>query len=58
MLMRDLTWTDARELAKENPVVIVPLGSFEQHGPHLSMWTDICLADEIARRWARRPAHW
>lgn len=49
MLMRDLTWTDARELAKENPVVIVPLGSFEQHGPHLSMWTDICLADEIAR---------
>ncbi|MCL4532363.1 MAG: creatininase family protein [Actinobacteria bacterium] len=47
--MRNLTWTDARETAKENPVVIVPLGSFEQHGPHLYMWTDICLADEIAR---------
>ena len=49
MLMRNLTWTDARELAKQDPVVIVPLGSFEQHGPHLSLWTDICLADEIAR---------
>ncbi len=54
MLMQNLTWTDARELAKENPVVIVPLGSFEQHGPHLSMWTDICLADEIARRVAEK----
>jgi len=49
MLMSNLTWTDAREWAKRDPAVILPLGSFEQHGPHLSLWTDICLADEIAR---------
>ncbi len=48
MLLQDLTWTDAKELAKKEPVVIVPLGSIEQHGPHLPLWTDICLANEIA----------
>lgn len=48
MLLQNLTWTDARELAKQDPVVIVPLGSTEQHGPALPVWVDICLANEIA----------
>lgn len=48
MLLQNLTWTDAKELAKQNPVVIVPLGATEQHGPHLPLWVDICLANEIA----------
>jgi creatinine amidohydrolase len=49
MLLEDLTWEDAREWAKKNPVVIVPLGSTEQHGPHLPLKVDIASADYIAR---------
>ncbi|KJR48070.1 Creatinine amidohydrolase [Desulfosporosinus sp. I2] len=48
MLLQNLTWTDAKEQAKKNPVVIVPLGATEQHGPLLPLWVDICLANEIA----------
>lgn len=48
MLLRNLTWTDVREELKKDPVVIVPLGAIEQHGPHLPLWTDICLAERIA----------
>lgn len=49
MLLQNMTWTDVKEELKKDPVVIVPLGAIEQHGPHLPLWTDICLADEIAR---------
>jgi creatinine amidohydrolase len=48
MLLREMTWMDVREVVKSDPVVIVPLGSIEQHGPHLPVWTDICLAENIA----------
>jgi creatinine amidohydrolase len=48
MLLNQMTWTDVKEIVKKNPVAIVPLGSTEQHGPHLPLWTDICLADKIA----------
>ncbi len=49
MLLENLTWEEARDLAKEDPVVIVPLGSTEQHGPHLPLKVDIASADYIAR---------
>lgn len=49
MLLENLTWEEARDLAKEDPVVIVPLGSIEQHGPHLPLKVDIASADHIAR---------
>ena len=35
-----LTWTDVRELPKEQGVVILPVGAVEQHGPHLPLVTD------------------
>lgn len=44
-----LTWPD---LAARRPVVVVPIGSCEQHGPHLPLDTDtviaIALADGLA----------
>ncbi|PKM82022.1 MAG: hypothetical protein CVU89_06695 [Firmicutes bacterium HGW-Firmicutes-14] len=49
MLLEDLTWVEARELVKKDPVVIVPTGSTEQHGPHLPLKVDIASADYIAR---------
>jgi creatinine amidohydrolase len=45
------TWP---ELAAVRPVLAVPLGSCEQHGPHLPLDTDttiaVALASELARR--------
>jgi len=34
-------------------VVLIPLGSCEQHGPHLPFVTDATVAEEVARRTAR-----
>ena len=38
----------------DRPLVLVPLGSFEQHGPHLPLDTDTRIADAVARGVARR----
>src|ERR1700746_107206 len=34
------TWPERRELIKSQPVVILPIGSVEDHGPHLPIDTD------------------
>jgi len=39
-------------LAQRNAVVILPVGSTEQHGPHLPTQVDALLAGEVARRGA------
>ena len=41
-------------LAKRDAVVIVPVGSTEQHGPHLPVQVDALLAAEVTRRAARK----
>jgi creatinine amidohydrolase len=43
-------------LAASGTVVIVPVGSTEQHGPHLPTQVDSLLVGEIARRAARKAA--
>ena len=50
------------EIGAERPVVLVPLGSTEQHGPHLPIDTDtritVALCEGAAAAWtARRGAH-
>ncbi len=44
------TWTDVAE--RQPNILVVPLGSCEQHGPHLPLDTDTRIAAEVARRWA------
>jgi len=44
-----MTWTDVRDHLKTNDMVIIPLGSTEQHGPHLPLGTDYYLALETAK---------
>ncbi len=39
-----------RSLADVNAIVVVPVGSIEQHGPHLPVKVDALLATEVARR--------
>ena len=46
-LLADLTWPDA-ERAAADAVLAVPMGSTEQHGPHLPLSTDTDIAVAIA----------
>ena len=45
---------DLRALSAQRAVVIAPVASIEQHGPHLPVMTDTRLGHEIAVRAARK----
>lgn len=51
----DLTWTEVAGRAKTT-VLAVPVGSTEQHGPHLPLLTDTLIAVELAGRLANARA--
>ena len=48
--MADLTVVDIKEYLKHKDLVLVPIASTEQHGPHLPLWTDTITAMEVSRR--------
>lgn len=50
----DLTQPEIAAQLKANPLVILPAGSIEQHGPHLPAGTDILAANVIADAVAER----
>ena len=50
MRLGDLTWPEAAASSASPPIVLVPVGSTEQHGPHLPLGTDTLIAEEIAGR--------
>src|SRR6266849_10031828 len=50
----DLTQPEIAAQLKKNPLVILPAGSVEQHGPHLPTGTDIFAANTIAHAVAER----
>jgi creatinine amidohydrolase len=52
MRLADLTWPDA-ETRGASATCIVPVGSTEQHGPHLPLSTDTDIAVALAERLAR-----
>jgi mycofactocin precursor peptide peptidase len=55
-LLADLTWPEAARLGAEGALLAVPVGSTEQHGPHLPLSTDTDIAVALAGRLAaRRP---
>jgi len=49
MLLEDLSWPEVRRLKPAGKVVLLPLGSFEQHGPHLPLTTDTDIVTAVAR---------
>jgi creatinine amidohydrolase len=51
-----LTAEELRARAAADALVIVPVASLEQHGPHLATGVDIVLATAVAQRTARRIA--
>jgi len=46
----DLSYVDINEYLAEKDVVIVPMASTEQHGPHLPLYTDTITAVEVSAR--------
>ena len=48
--LAEATWTQL----SDRPMVLVPVGSTEQHGPHLPLETDTLIATAVARELA----HW
>jgi creatinine amidohydrolase len=53
LYLDQLTWPEVKkEIQNGRDTVIVPFGSTEQHGRHLSLGTDSVLGDEIGRRLA------
>lgn len=53
-LYQHYTWVEIKEVAKRNPVVVIPVGSVEDHGPHLPLDTDNFLIWSICEEAARR----
>jgi creatinine amidohydrolase len=48
--LAEIPWTEAEALRARAPIVLVPIGSTEAHGPHLPLGTDAILSDELALR--------
>ncbi len=50
------TWTspEVKNHVDKNGLAIIPLGSFEQHGPHAPLGTDTFISLEVSNRLARR----
>lgn len=45
----EFTWPEIREAVAENRVCVLPVGTVEQHGPHLPLVTDVLTATEMSR---------
>jgi creatinine amidohydrolase len=50
--LQKMTWRDARYALGLARLALIPTGSCEQHGPHMSLATDTEIADQFARRLA------
>jgi creatinine amidohydrolase/Fe(II)-dependent formamide hydrolase-like protein len=50
LVLQEMTWTDVKDYLSRDDMVIIPLGSTEQHGPHLPLGTDYYQAFEIVKR--------
>lgn len=56
LLLERMTWEEVRTALDLDALLVVPVGSIEQHGPHMPLGADALVAHELARRVAR-PRH-
>ena len=54
LVLTDMTWPEVKAYLEKNDMVIIPLGSTEQHGPHLPLGTDAYEALDISKRISAR----
>ena len=50
LLLQEMSWVDVKEYLKKSDMIIIPLGSIEQHGPHLPLGTDYYGALETSKK--------
>lgn len=50
----ELTWPEMRQAVARQPVILLPFGTVEDHGPHLPLNTDNVIVESICREVARR----
>jgi creatinine amidohydrolase len=50
----ELTWPEMREAIANQPVVLLPFGTIEDHGPHLPINTDNVIVEALCLEAARR----
>ena len=47
--LAEMNWMEFdKRIRDDNPIIFVPIGSTEQHGPHLPLSTDVILPGEVA----------
>ena len=56
MKLAELHWPEVKKLEREKIVVVVPVGSMEQHGPHLPFQVDTFVSSRIAEDLEKRMA--
>lgn len=54
LVLSRLSWPEVRDIRDQVEVVLLPIGSNEQHGPNLSLDFDITAATEFSRRASER----
>jgi creatinine amidohydrolase len=52
----EFTWPEIRDAVAQNRVAVLPVGTVEQHGPHLPLVTDVLTSTEMSRRAVERIA--
>jgi len=57
MYLGDKAWPDLESYFENESLALVPLGSTEQHGPHLPEATDALIGEAFAREAARRTGY-
>jgi creatinine amidohydrolase len=54
--LSNYAWPEVAELLEHDPIAVVPIGAFEQHGHHLPLKVDWFLCSQVAARAADRAA--
>ena len=48
--LADLAYPDIQAYLQQKDIILIPVASTEQHGPHLPLSTDTVTAEEVSRR--------
>lgn len=49
VMVEEMSWYEFRDAMSSNDLIIVPIGSIEEHGPHSALLFDTAIARETAK---------
>ncbi|HUT73979.1 MAG TPA: creatininase family protein [Armatimonadota bacterium] len=52
--LADMAWVDVYEYLQKRRALLIPIGTCEQHGPHLPLATDLIVAERLAEALSAR----